>query len=89
MLGQGKIDQFIVIEGEEPIPHVPERDPGDLGDPAVFNERTGIALSFEEGLEDHPLTPKSLAMTRALAHRGRYRNNQKRIAKSPIALQEV
>ena len=54
-LGQGEIDVFILVESEEPVPHVPERDPGRLGDPDVLDERLGIALSILNRLENHPL----------------------------------
>ena len=35
---------FVVVERQEPVPHVPKRNLGCLGDPAVLDEGSGIAL---------------------------------------------
>ena len=59
-LGQCEVHVLVVVEGQEPVPYVPERDSGCLADPGVFDERLGLALSIMDRLEDQPLIPPKI-----------------------------
>ena len=59
-LGQGQIDVFILVETEEPVPHIPQGNLRDLSDPRVLNESRGLALGVQDRLEDHPLGTEEL-----------------------------
>ncbi len=53
-----ELDQLVMVQDKEPVPHVPQRNPGGLGNPAVVDESLRIALGTEDRLGDHTLSPE-------------------------------